>query len=167
MSDKTINDRSSMDIDSVPIIVRREIEALIAVPLIKAFIEEFGEEKALKTAGKVFQSLAHESGKALSAMAGGNSLAHFLKILPLFVQGGALEMDILDSDNKTIAYNVTKCRYAEIYKGLGLGEFGSLLSCGRDRAMIEGFNPDIKFVRTQTIMENGEYCDFRLSLDEE
>ena len=30
-----------------------------------------------------------------------------------------------------------------------------------------GFNPNIKFERTQTIMQGAEYCDFRLSLDED
>jgi hypothetical protein len=156
-----------LDIDSVPIIVRREIEALIVAPLIKAFIAEFGEEKTFKIAGEVMRSLARESGKALSAMAGGNSIEHYQKILPFFSRGGALDMEILETGGKTAAFNVTKCKYAEMYKELGLEAFGALLSCGRDHAMIEGFNPGIKFTRTQTIMEGGDYCDFRLSLDEE
>jgi fumarate reductase iron-sulfur subunit len=167
MSDETINGGGSLDINGVPIIVRREIEALIAAPLIKAFIAEVGEEKTLKIAREVIRSLAHESGKALSAMAGGNSMAHYQRVLPLFSRGGALEMEILETGSKTAAFNVTKCKYAEMYKVLGLEELGYLLSCGRDRAMIEGFNPGIKFARTQTIMEGGDYCDFRLSLDEE
>ncbi len=31
--------------------------------------------------------------------------------------------------------------------------------------MVEGFNSDIKFERTQTIMSGAEHCDFRYSLD--
>ncbi len=31
----------------------------------------------------------------------------------------------------------------------------------RDEALIEGFNPEIKLHRTQTIMEGATFCDFR------
>jgi fumarate reductase iron-sulfur subunit len=167
MSDETIDGGGPLDIDSVPIIVRREIEALIVAPLIKAFISEFGEGRTLKIVREGIRLLARESGKALSAMAGGNTVVHYQKVLPHFSRGGALEIEILETGGKTAAFNVTKCKYAEMYKRLGLEEFGYLLSCGRDRAMIEGFNPGIKFTRTQTIMEGGDYCDFRLSLDEQ
>jgi len=157
----------NMDINSVPIIIRREIEALIAVPLIKAFIEEFGRGKTLKATRKVIKSLAHESGKVLSVVAGGNSMEHFQKIIPLFGQGGALEFEILETSSTKAAINITRCKYAEMYREHGLEEFGYLLSCGRDYAMIEGFNPNIKFTRTQTIMEGADYCDFRLIVQNE
>jgi hypothetical protein len=51
-----------------------------------------------------------------------------------------------------------------MYKELGIGELGALLSCGRDAALIVGFNPKIKFTRTQTIMEGAPFCDFRYEL---
>src|SRR5208283_2613381 len=50
------------DIDSVPLIIRREIEALTAAPLIKAFTEEFGREKTLSVAENVVKSLARRMG---------------------------------------------------------------------------------------------------------
>jgi hypothetical protein len=153
-----------MDINSVPIIIRREIEALIAAPLIKAFMEEFGRERTFEATRKVLKSLARESGKALTGVAGGNSLEHFQKIVPLFGQGGALEVEILETGSEKSAFNITRCKYAEMYKAHGLEELGYLLSCGRDHALIEGFNPDIKFTRTQTIMEGADHCDFRLAL---
>ena len=48
-----------------------------------------------------------------------------------------------------------------MYTRLGLAELGGLLSCARDAAMIDGFNPEIAFTRTQTIMEGATHCDFR------
>ncbi len=30
--------------------------------------------------------------------------------------------------------------------------------------MVEGFNPDMSFVRTQTIMAGASHCDFRYGL---
>jgi hypothetical protein len=62
------------DINSVGILVRREIEALLAVPLIGGFMEEFGREKALDIARKVIRDLALESGKLLATFSGGNKM---------------------------------------------------------------------------------------------
>ena len=59
------------------------------------------------------------------------------------------------------AFNVTRCRYAEMYRDLGIPQLGPILSCARDFAMIEGFNPGIRLTRTQTIMEGAALGDFR------
>ena len=37
------------------------------------------------------------------------------------------------------SFNVTRCRYAELYKKLGIRELGFALSCARDFALIKGF----------------------------
>src|SRR5437763_18676 len=75
--------------------------------------------------------------------------------------GGALELDVLRDDGQALEFNVTRCRYAEMYRRLGLAGLGPVLSCNRDGSMIEGFNPDIEFRRTQTLMEGAPCCDFR------
>jgi hypothetical protein len=48
-----------------------------------------------------------------------------------------------------------------MYRALGIPELGALLSCNRDFALIERFNPDVRLTRTQTIMEGATHCDFR------
>jgi hypothetical protein len=65
-----------------------------------------------------------------------------------------------------LSFNVTRCRYAEMYRSLGLEDLGGSLSCARDFALVEGFNPEIELKRTQTIMEGAAYCDFRFKLRE-
>ena len=64
------------------------------------------------------------------------------------------------SDDR-LSFDVTRCRYAELYRALGIPELGAVLSCNRDAALIDGFNPAVTFVRTQTIMEGAPCCDFR------
>ena len=59
---------------------------------------------------------------------------------------------------------MTRCRYAELYRALGIADVGALLSCNRDFSLIEGFNPDIELTRTQTIMQGASHCDFRFKL---
>ena len=64
-----------------------------------------------------------------------------------------------------LSFNVTRCRYAEMYRALGLADLGGSLSCQRDFALAQGFNPAIQLDRTQTIMEGASHCDFRFRLD--
>ena len=59
-----------------------------------------------------------------------------------------------------------RCKYAEMYKELGLADMGFIFFCGRDGSMNSGFNEKIKLERTQTIMQGADYCDFRLSINE-
>jgi len=148
------------DINKVSNLVRREIEALIAVPLIRVFMDERGRGKAIELAGSVIKELALESGKMLAAISGGDTMKHLADVFSFFSMGGALEFDVLAATDNKLSLNVTRCRYAEMYKKHGIEEFGYLLSCGRDFALIEGFNPGIKLTRTQTIMEGADCCDF-------
>jgi hypothetical protein len=64
-------------------------------------------------------------------------------------------------------FNVTRCRYAEMYKEMGLGEIGHLLSCNRDATFCEGYDDRIELKRTQTIMQGASHCDFDYKLVEE
>jgi len=155
------------DSSQIGILARREIEARIAGPLIKAFMAEIGDERALEIAREVIVSLARESGEMLRQLAGDNSLEQFARGLPLWNRDDALSFDIPESTPEKLSMNVTRCRYAEMYKELGLADLGFTLSCGRDYAMIEGFNPEIKLERTQTIMEGSDHCDFRYTLEKD
>ncbi len=155
------------DLGSIGVLARREIEARIAGPLIKAFMAEIGDERALEIAREVIVSLARESGEMLGQLVGENSLEQFARGLPLWNRDDALSFDIPESTPEKLSMNVTRCRYAEMYKELGLADLGFTLSCGRDYAMVEGFNPKIKLERTQTIMEGADHCDFRYTLEKD
>jgi predicted hydrocarbon binding protein len=147
-------------VDSGDLLTRREIEATIAAPLIRAFAEELGNERAFAIAASVIENLGEEAGRELAGVAGGNQLQDLTKILPFFSGGGTLESEPPTSEPGRHAINITKCRFAEMYERLGMKELGSLLSCGRDEALFKGFNPEIEFTRTQTIMDGADHCDF-------
>ena len=158
---------SAMDINEIPVLLRREIEARIAGPLIKAFMEEFGKEKTIEIASGVILKLAQENGRDLASRAGGNSFDDLANATTQWSAGGAIEREVLDKSEKNYDFNIVRCKYAEMYKELGLADMGFIFSCGRDGSMYSGFNEKIKLERTQTIMQGAAYCDFRLSIDEE
>ena len=103
-----------MDINDIPILLRREIEARIAGPLIQAFIDEFGREKALEVASAVILKLAQESGRDLAARCGGNTLDDLSKGTGQWSAGGALQREILEKSDTEYHYNITRCKYAEM-----------------------------------------------------
>ena len=154
----------TVDPSQVPLLVRREIEAAMAAPFIQALIDELGREKGLARVRDIVQNMARQSGAQLAAVMGGNSLAHFVDSLKFWSQDNALEMDLVELTEQAFAFNVTRCRYAEMYKKLGLDEFGGCLSCDRDFAMVEGFNPNLTLTRTTTIMAGDPVCNFRYTI---
>ena len=145
----------------LPLLQQREIEATVIAPLVRAFAAEVGNDRAKAILATVIGQLAREAGCAAAAALGGNGLSHLKQAVETWKAGGALELDVLRDDAEAFEFNVTRCRYAEMYHRLGLAELGPILSCSRDGRMIEGFNSGIGFTRTQTIMEGATHCDFR------
>ncbi len=143
----------TQDLSKIDILSRREIEARIVAPLIKAFMKELGKEKTLQIAEGVIKGLARESGTQLAKLMEGDTIADFAKGLDVWTKDDALKIEVLEKTDRKLFFNVTRCRYAEMYRDTGMLEFGSLLSCGRNFEIIEGFNPKMKLTRTQTIME--------------
>jgi hypothetical protein len=150
-----------MSEETVTLQKQREIEAKIVGPLFRAFAQEVGEARAREILAGVVHDLAHEAGCRAAEQAGGDGLLQLGGVLDRWRQGEALTIDVLRHDAEALDFNVTRCRFAEMYRALGLEELGAILSCGRDAAMIEGFNPDIAFRRTQTLLGGATHCDFR------
>ena len=151
-------------LNRVGVLTRREIEARMVGPLVEALGEEFGLEQVLEVVRRTIIQIASEQGEELAKTMGGCSLAHLTASLEAWKQNGALEIEVLEQTDESFSFNVTRCRYAEMYRELGMPEMGALLSCNRDGALIEGFNPRATLTRTQTIMGGAEYCDFRYVL---
>jgi hypothetical protein len=143
---------------------QREIEAGIVGPLFRTFAREVGEARAREIVAEVIRDLARQSGCAAAERAGGTSIGHLAQAKERWREDDALTIEPIRQDEQVLEFNVTRCRYAEMYRALGLEDLGGLLSCGRDAAMIEGFNPNIELTRTQTIMQGASHCDFRYRL---
>ena len=53
--------------------------------------------------------------------------------------GGATERNVIERGETKYNDNIVKCKYADMYKELGLAELGFVLSCGRD-GMLNGMH---------------------------
>jgi hypothetical protein len=151
-------------LNDIGVLKRREIEARILAPLLAALGEAFGRERVLDVAREAIVRIAREQGAQLADDMGGNSLSHFADSLEAWTRDDALHIDLIEQTGHEFSFNVTRCRYAELYRDLGIAHLGPMLSCSRDWALIEGFNPRIQLTREHTIMEGAPLCDFRYRL---
>lgn len=153
-------------LNEIGVLKRREIEARIVAPLLDRFADEFGEERVRELAAEVVIDVAKTQGASMAELLGGNDLSTFGDSMEAWTRGGALELDVVEQTATRFAFNVTRCKYAEMYRELGKADLGATMSCNRDGTMVEGFNPDITFTRTQTIMGGATHCDFVYELPE-
>ena len=144
----------------IGVLTRREVEARILAPAIDALSNKFDRDEVLEIIRKIIIQIAADQGAELAEHMGGNSLQHFADSLQYWTKDDALEIEIMKQTEQSFIFNVTRCRYAELYKKLGISGYGTIFSCARDFALINGFNEKITLRRTQTIMEGADLCDF-------
>ena len=145
----------------IGVLTRREVEARVLAPVIDALGEKFGREQVIEVVRDEIIKLAQQQGADMADAMGGNGCVQFESSLQYWTRDEALKLDVLEQNDTTLNFNVVRCRYSEMYRDLGIPELGAVFSCNRDYAMIEGFNPDAKLTRTQTLMEGKSHCDFR------
>ena len=145
---------------------KRTIEAKALKPILKALVEKIGLEETRSLLRGVNEDVARREGKLMAEALGSDSITAMAEEMATWGEDGSLEEDVLEKTDKTYVFNITRCRFAELYGELGLRELGFALSCCRDDTFIEGFNPRIKLYRKGTIMQGNKVCDFRYVLED-
>ena len=141
---------------------RSRLEAGVLVPVIRAMQAEFGEERVNEVVGRTIREIAREQGETTRVAGPIDSME---KLADRFQNGvlreGSLIVDVVENDEVRFGFNVTRCKFMEMYEEMGARDLGFLLSCNRDFAMFEGMAPELEFSRTQTRMQGASHCDFR------
>jgi L-2-amino-thiazoline-4-carboxylic acid hydrolase len=151
----------------LPMLERRRIEANILKHVYETLKASHGVETARQVIGDAVRSASIQQGAEFAAKVGGETtMQTFADLRPLWTLENALEIEVLRQDETAMDFNVTRCRYAEMYREMGLGDIGHLLSCQRDGTFCEGYDARLKLERTQTIMGGASHCDFRYRLEE-
>jgi len=81
----------------------------------------------------------------------------FIKYFPYTSPG--YEMKILKTENKIVAFNVTKCPAADFFQEHNLNELCIESWCNLDYPLAEKWN--VKLERNKTIAKGNELCDFK------
>jgi hypothetical protein len=157
-------------------LARARIQAEVLVPLLRAFREELGVERANRIAWKGLEKwrtdFIRESAKSLPAEASNTErFAVSLQAIKPDI-GDAIDFKWLQGEsvlegkiNERIEFDITGCRFAQLFRALGEPELGFALLCAGDNTLTDEVGKcDVEFKRTQTIMQGGDHCDFRFAL---
>lgn len=152
----------------LPMLERRRIEAQILKHVYDKLKETHGRDVAETTIADAVRASSIEQAQGMAADVNGEtSMQTFIDRQSAWTMGGALEIDVQEKSDKSYRFNVTRCQYSEMYRDMGLGEIGHLLSCQRDGTFCEGYDPKLKLTRTQTIMQGASHCDFDYRYDDD
>jgi hypothetical protein len=147
---------------TIPIIQRRRIEAELIKEIYETLVERFGQKTAAEVISRSIRRSAIAQARQFAAKEpAGTSLETFADLYKHWTAEDALTIEVKRRDAKAFDFDVKRCRYAEMYREMGLGDIGHLLSCNRDGAFCQGYDPAIKLTRTQTLMQGASHCDFR------
>jgi hypothetical protein len=152
----------------IPILLRRRIEATILRRVLEVVTERSGRAEAEAVICETCSRSAIEQGRSQAEDLGrAPDLEDFAAILPNWTREDALRIERSEMSAEKMDFDVTRCRYAEMYREMGLGDIGHLLSCNRDGDFCRGYNPEIELTRTRTIMKGASHSDFRYRMKKE
>ena len=151
---------------NLSMLAKRRIEAEILGHVYEVLKASHGTEAAMQAVGNAVRRSSIDQAQRFAAETEGpTSLQSFIDISSLWESEDALKIEVREKTDTAYVFDVVRCRSAEMYKEMGLGEIGHLLSCQRDGTFCEGYDPKLKFARTQTIMQGASHCDFRYSYE--
>jgi len=152
--------------ENLSMFTKRRIEAEILGHVYEVLKASHGKETAMEVIGDAVRRSSIEQAQRFAAETkGGTSLRRFVELSALWEKEDALKIEVREKTDTRYAFDVVRCRYSEMYREMGLGEIGHLLSCQRDGTFCEGYDPKLKMTRTQTIMQGASHCDFRYTYD--
>ncbi len=117
--ERSLTMSSDIELNEIGILKRREIEARILAPILEALGKQFGRAEVLEVTANAVCEIARQQGKELAAQLGKNDLEAYGKSVESWSRGGALRLQILHQDDRTLEFDVTECRYAALYRSLG------------------------------------------------
>ena len=161
LTDSVVHSSLPDTLNEIGVLRRREIEARIVGAYVEALATEFDRERVIQILRETVVQIARRQGAERALQVGDNSLLAFANSAGDWSKGYALQIEILEQNEEQYDFNVTRCRYAEMYQALGMPELGAVLSCNRDFSLVEGFNPSIQLERAQTLMQGAPCCTFR------
>ena len=120
--------------------------------------DRFGEEAVDAVAEQHMANIRKAFAEKAKQM-GRNDLAAFASQM-----GGhpdTHDSETIRSDSNVFEVKITRCAHAEIFAEYNAQDVGLKFMCAGDEAMIQGFNPKIRMIRSKTLMQGDDCCNHR------
>ena len=141
-----------------------------AIPLLyKLLSNQIGEEKALQQVQKTISEYYAKEAKEILEKNPINKLQDYIDMFASFESDfmkNTFIYEVLESTERKHDFNVTFCPYAIVFREMGSPELGYAWWCNNDFVYIDTVGPKVKLVRTKTLMQGDDCCDFRYSWEE-
>lgn len=152
----------------LPNIERRRIQGEIIKPIYDVLVEEVGRERARDILGRAVTRSAVAEARAAAERDAGDDADPMTRFTAIFdrtyrdrgIESG-LEATVLGEGPDHLDFDVTRCRFVEMYRELGLGEIADVLSCNRDGVFAQAYDSRIELDRAETIAAGAPRCTFR------
>ena len=95
---------------------KRKIEARVLIPFITACREKFGDGPTREAIAAAIRTLAAEEGAKWAGRVGGDVAGLRELAETVWAGGGGMDIQVLDQADDRLAFNVTRCRYAEFFR---------------------------------------------------
>lgn len=139
-------------------------QAMVLVPIVRELEKKLGKDEAHRLVhdalGDTFFDFGRQIDERTKEGHEGNFGEQAVVAAEVFAEGGALEIEVHEKTEKNFKFDVTKCKYAELYKSLNAPELGFLFACNQDYPFQNGFGDKHVMDRPQTIMEGYSRCKF-------
>jgi predicted ArsR family transcriptional regulator len=148
---------------TLSLLEKTKIQAQVLVPVMQALRAELGKEKA---DALVKQALRDWSKQLFAAIGDGIDGSPKRKCATLHkamgeVSAREVAFEMRRDDDEALEFDVTRCRFAEFFRGLGEPELGALLVCEADVDIAAAGAGAVGLELAQTIMKGAPSCTFR------
>lgn len=127
------------------------------IALLTALRDRFGPE-VLAVVDEVTAERAQRYGGLIAQRAGGSSIEDFIRLLWEPDRANGLEYTV-ERRPDGVQIHCTRCPMHELACAIGGAEWLYRLVCAADPYIVRGFNPQIGFRRTKTLMAGDDHCD--------
>jgi hypothetical protein len=133
------------------------------IPCIQRLSDEIGREKLIEMLKRLTSEAVAESVKKSTENLPNNDFATYVALSEerknRFVEH-VLTAEVLKETESEVRTNITECLWAETFREAEAADIGYAAICYPDFASASAFNPKIKLVRTKTLMQGHECCNF-------
>jgi hypothetical protein len=146
---------------TISLLEESKLQADVIIPILNALRREIEIERANGIVFEALRSRLRSRYQELAAKTPGGPKEKWAAISASMSIGSDIDIEWIDGKLETFAFNVTRCRYAELFRELGEPELGTVLLCELDNHIAEAAGPEIELTRTQTLMQGASRCEFR------
>jgi predicted ArsR family transcriptional regulator len=141
--------------EQIELFQRRNLEEKAA--LLNALKQRFGSD-VINVVARVVAEQTRQEWAEIARKEERNSIDELIQLAwePLHAVGYEFT---IDHRHDGVQVHCTVCPIYNMTRELGIVEWGYHFHCSKDPQVVEGFNPNIGFRRTKTLMEGYDCCD--------